>query len=145
MKIKVIKNHRIPPLLYKKNNYKPALYIAMFGLLGCLLFLGKLVYSGYSDNIEITQNDLIGLGAAMFTVVLFWPMVSILYVSSTLIGIIEAIVNDNNSEPLSNTLLYTNSLKPKKILLNTISITGKYFSFIIFSCRTLLHSQLFCF
>ena len=101
MAIKVIKNHRIPPLFYKKNNYKLPLACAMFGVLGCLIFLGKLAFSDYSDNIEFTQNDFIGLGISMFAFGMFLPMSLILYVSSTLLEIIESIVDDNESEQKS--------------------------------------------
>ncbi len=101
MEVKVIKNHRIPPLFYKKGYYKQSLALAMFGLLGYLIFLGKLAYSDYSDNIEFTQVEFIGLGASMFIFGMFLPMTLILYVSSTLLEIIESIVNDNESEQKS--------------------------------------------
>lgn len=97
MEVKVIKNHRILPLFYKKNYYKQPLSISIFGLFGCLIFLAKLVCSEYSDNITFTENDLIGLGASMFFLGTFLPTSLILYVSSTLVEIIESIVNDNQS------------------------------------------------
>ena len=101
MQVKVIKKHRILPLFYKKNYYKQPLSIAIFGLLGCLIFLVKFVCSDYSDNIKFTENDLIGLGASMFAFGMFLPITLILYVSITLLEIIESIVNDNESEQKS--------------------------------------------
>jgi hypothetical protein len=101
MAIKVIKNHRIPPLLYKKNYYKQPFYLAMFGILGWLIFFVKLVCSEVSDNIEFTQNDFIGFGIFGILFLMFMQSSLILYISSTLFGIIESIVNDNEPEQKS--------------------------------------------
>jgi len=101
MEIKVIKNHRIAPFFYKKHYYKQPFFIAMFGLLGCLIFLIKLACSEISDNIEFTQDDFIGLGASLFIFGTCLPITLILYVSSTLLEIIESIVDDNEAKQKS--------------------------------------------
>lgn len=101
MEIKVIKNHRIPPLFYKKNYYKQPFAIAMFGALGCIVIFVKLVCSEISDNIEFTKNDFIGLGIFAFIFWMFMQLALILYVSSTLFDIIESILDDNEAEQKS--------------------------------------------
>jgi len=101
MEVKVIKNHRIPPFFYKKNYYKQPLYIAIFGLLGCLIFIVKAVCSEFSDNIKFTEDDVIGLLIFAILFGMFSPIALILYVSSTLVEIIESIVNDKQSEQKS--------------------------------------------
>jgi len=101
MQAKIIKNHRIPPLFYEKNYYKQRLAVAMLGLIGGLVFLVKFVCSGYYDNITFTQRDLLGLAVALSLFGTLLPCALVLYVSSTLIEIIESIVNDNQSEEKS--------------------------------------------
>ena len=101
MEVKVIKNHRIPPLFYKKNYYKQPFAIAMFGALGCIVIFVKLVCSEISDNMEFTKNDFIGLGIFAFIFLMFMQQTSIFYISSTLLEIIESIVEDNEAEKKS--------------------------------------------
>ena len=101
MEVKVIKNHRIPPLFFEKNYYKQPLAIAMFGALGCIVIFVKLVCAEISDNIEFTKNDFIGLGIFGFIFFMFMQLSLILYVSNTLFEIIESIVDDKESEQKS--------------------------------------------
>ena len=98
MEIKIIKDHRIPPLLYKRSSYKQLFAVAMFGALGSLIFLVKFVCSGYYDSIEFTEHDFMGLGASLFLLAASFPSSLVLYVSSTLVELIESIVNDSQSE-----------------------------------------------
>jgi TRAP-type C4-dicarboxylate transport system permease small subunit len=107
-KIKSISGVQIPPLFYKKHNYKGALIVAIIGLLGSLLSLGKFVW--FSDSAKnITDTDTWEtLVLSLFLVALFLPLSGILYFASMVTEILDTLtdnkgkLNDDSGHPNRN-------------------------------------------
>ena len=90
-KIKIINGVRVLPLLYEKRYFKGAFIVAMIGLIGLLISLGRFII--YFDNsTNITETDVWELFVmSLFLFAMFLPTFLILYISHTIMKIMDTL------------------------------------------------------
>jgi len=98
VKPKKIKGQVVPSMFFNKKKMYTTFGVAMFGALGGLLFIIKLCCSERYESVVFSNDDWVGLGAALFIFAMFLPMSLILYLGQLIIAILEKIIEENDSK-----------------------------------------------
>jgi len=94
-KIKIIKGVKIPPLFHDKSCFKGAFIVAMMGLAGAAISIGRYIFYFHDSGKSISETDAWEvLVISLFLLAMFLPSALMLYFSHTIVKIIEALVED---------------------------------------------------
>jgi hypothetical protein len=70
--------------LFEKNMYRGAFGCAIFGAIGLIFFMAKLIISESKPDFLFEKEDLIGLFAGFFLFILFYPLSWLLYFTNAI-------------------------------------------------------------